>query len=78
MFVGGESPEFDEITRWASDDLGYVVAIEHAQVQRVGSGDLVPMDLRVTTVFRREDDGWRLCLRHADRVTALRQPTPFA
>ena len=81
MFVGGESPEspeFDEITRWASDDLGYVVAIEHVQVQRVGSGDLVPMDLRVTTVFRREDDGWRLCLRHADRVTALRQPTPLA
>ena len=70
MFVGGESPEFDEITRWASDDLGYVVAIEHARVQRVGSDELVRMDLRVTTVFRREDDGWRLCLRHADHVTA--------
>ena len=78
MFVGGESPEFDEITRWASDDLGYVVAIEHAQVQRAGSDELVPMDLRVTTVFRREDDGWRLCLRHADRVTAPGRPTPLA
>ena len=73
MFVGGESPEFDEITRWASEDLGYVVAIEHARVQHVGSDEL---DLRVTTVFRREDDGWRLCVRHADRVTALVQPTP--
>ena len=49
MFVGGESHEFDEITRWASDDLGYVVAIEHAQVQRVGSDEFVPLDLRVTT-----------------------------
>ena len=30
MFVRGESLPADEITRWASDDLGYVVAIEHA------------------------------------------------
>ena len=75
MFVGGESPEFDEITRWATDDLGYVVAIEHARVQRVGGDELVRLDLRVTTVFRREDDGWRLCLRHADRVTTPGRPT---
>jgi ketosteroid isomerase-like protein len=75
MFVGGESPEFDEIARWASEDLGYVVALEHNRVQRVGRDELVPLDLRVTTVFRREDDGWHLCVRHADRVTALLQPT---
>ncbi len=75
MFVGGEPHEFDEITRWASDDLGYVVAIEHAQVQRAGSDELVPLDLRVTTIFRREDDGWYACVRHADRVTTPVQPT---
>ena len=74
MFVRGESLEIDEITRWSSDDLGYVLAIEHARVRRVGSDALVPLDLRVTTVFRREDDGWHLCLRHADRVTAPAQP----
>ncbi len=78
MFVGGESAEFDELTRWASDDLGYVVAIEHVRVQRVGSDDLVRMDLRVTTDFRREDDGWRLCLRHADRLTAPVRAIPPA
>lgn len=72
MFVGGEVPEFEEVARWSSDDLGYVVAIEHAQVQRAGSEGLVPMDLRVTTIFRREPDGWRLCVRHADRVTTPR------
>jgi ketosteroid isomerase-like protein len=78
MFVRGESLEVDEVTRSASDDLGYVVAIEHARVQRVGSDELVPLDLRVTTIFRREDDGWRLSLRHADRVTAPVQPTSSA
>ena len=69
MFVGGGSFAFDEITRVVGDDLGYVVTIERAQVQRVGRDERVPLDLRVTTAFRREDDGWRLSLRHADRVT---------
>jgi len=78
MFVGGEQPEFDEVARWASDDLGYVVAIEHAQVQRAGSDEFVSLDLRVTTIFRREDDGWRVCVRHADRVTAPGRPAPPA
>lgn len=75
MFVDGEPHEFDEIARWASSDLGYVVAIEHARVRRVGTGELVPLDLRVTTIFRREEDGWCLCVRHADRVTAPPRPT---
>ena len=74
MFVGGEPPEFDEVTRWASDDLGYVVAIEHARVRRADSDELVSIDLRVTKIFRREDEGWRLCVRHADRVIAPVRP----
>ena len=78
MFVGGEQPEFDEVARWASDNLGYVVAIEHAQVQRAGTDELVSLDLRVTTIFRREDDGWRVCVRQADRVTAPGRPAPPA
>jgi ketosteroid isomerase-like protein len=76
MFVGGEPPVFDEVARWASDDLGYVVAIENASVKRSDGEELVAMDLRVTTIFRRESDGWRLCVRHADRVTG--PPSPAA
>jgi ketosteroid isomerase-like protein len=72
MFGNGGAPEFDEFARWATDDAGYVVAIEHARAKRPGSDELVAIDLRVTTVFRREDDGWYLCVRHADRVTTPR------
>ena len=71
MFVDGEPTVFDEAARWVSNDLGYVVAIEHARVKRSGSEGFVPMDLRVTTIFRRESDGWRVCVRHADRVTGM-------
>ena len=75
MFVDGAPPVFDEVARWATDDLGYVVAIEHARVKRFGNQVLIPMDLRVTTIFRRESDGWRLCVRHADRVTSPSSPS---
>jgi ketosteroid isomerase-like protein len=75
MFVDGEPTVFDEMARWVSDDLGYVVAIERARVKRSGSEGFVPMDLRVTTIFRRESDGWRVCVRHADRVTGPSTPT---
>ena len=75
MFVDGEPTAFDEVARWVGDDLGYVVAIEHARVKRSGSEGLVPIDLRVTTIFRRESDGWRVCVRHADRVTGPPTPT---
>jgi ketosteroid isomerase-like protein len=74
MFVGGEQPVFDEVVRWSSDDLGNVLAIEHAVVQRAGGDELVTMDLRVTTIFRREDVGWRVCVRHADRITSHGRP----
>jgi ketosteroid isomerase-like protein len=49
-------------------DLGYVVGFERGLVRRVGSDAATPIALRVTTVFRREEDGWKLSLRHADRV----------
>ena len=76
MFAGGEPPVIEEIARWASDNLGYVVAIEHSEVQRADDNELVSIDLRVTTIFRREGDGWRLCVRHADRVTAPGRAAP--
>lgn len=75
MFVEGAPPEFDEITRWESDDLGYLLTVEHTDARRAGSDQRLSIDLRVTTIFRREDDGWYLCLRHADRVTAPQPPT---
>ena len=75
MFVNGGTPEFEEITRWEADDLGYILAIEHTQVRRAGSDHRVSIDLRVTTNFRREADGWYLCLRRADRVTTPQVPT---
>lgn len=70
-FTGSvESMSFEEVARIVTPDLGYVIGFERGRVRRLGSEDLVPISLRVTTVFRREADGWRLLLRHADRTPA--------
>ncbi len=70
-FTGAAPPmTFEEVARVVTPDMGYVIAFERARVRRVGSEDLVPLSLRVTTVFRREPEGWKLVLRHADRLPA--------
>lgn len=69
MFAGAAGPmEFEEVARVVTPDLGYVLGFERMSVRRPGSDEITHMALRVTTVFRREEDGWKLVLRHADRV----------
>ena len=70
MFSGLESFSFQEIVRFETNDLGYLLGFEHAQVKRLGSDAINTMNLRVTTIFRHDQDGWKLVLRHADRVAA--------
>src|SRR4051794_9428409 len=48
-----------------SGDLGYVVAIEHS-VSASRGGPPTQIDLRVTIVFRREGDAWRVVHGHGD------------
>lgn len=70
----GEATGFERIAEYATEDLGYIIEIERFR-SKVGGGDeLVPLALRVTTIFRREDGGWRIVLRHADPITSARPP----
>jgi ketosteroid isomerase-like protein len=66
------SVRFEEISRFATPDLGYVVYLERAQVQLNGSGENLASSLRVTMIFRREDDTWWVAHRHADPITSTR------
>jgi len=65
-FANGEC-EFQRLTVFATDELAYMVEIERFRAKldgKDGSGAL-----RVTTVFRVEEDGWRVAHRHADPIT---------
>lgn len=69
---GGIILGYEEIARYSTDDLGYVVQIERVQLHIDGGPEPVPAPLRATLIARREDDGWRVCHRHADPITAPR------
>jgi ketosteroid isomerase-like protein len=71
----GEPIRFERISDYATRDLAYIVEIVRTRMKLGGAKDMAPVSLRVTTIFRREDDGWKIVHRHADPITA---PRPLA
>ena len=70
----GEATGFERVVEYATADLAYIMEVERFQ-SKVGGGDNpVPIALRVTTIFRREEGAWRIVLRHADPITSARPP----
>jgi ketosteroid isomerase-like protein len=66
---GGES-RFEILQMGASDGLAYWVGFQRATVYIQGRSEAVPFNLRVTEVFRREGDDWKLVHRHADPLAS--------
>jgi ketosteroid isomerase-like protein len=66
------SSQFEEVSRYATPDLGYVVQLERFAGRQTGTGDDVVNALRVTMIFRREDGEWKVAHRHADPITTAR------
>lgn len=66
--AGGEGFSVERVAAFATQDLAYELEI-HRFSARVGGGDEpAPVSLRVTTIYRREDEGWRVLHRHADPI----------
>ena len=68
----GTGYTFDTLTWVETADLAYEVGLERSRARLAGVAEEVPISLRVTTVFRREDDGWKIVHRHADPITEAR------
>jgi ketosteroid isomerase-like protein len=62
--------EVDIIARGTSGDLSFTVAIEHGEALMRGHDQPRPVMLRVTQIYRREADTWKIIHRHADALTA--------
>ena len=72
QFSGGEVLGLERISGYSSGDLAYILEIERVRVKAGGAREPAPSSLRVTTIFRREDDGWKVLHRHADPITRPR------
>jgi ketosteroid isomerase-like protein len=64
---------FEVLQMAASDGIAYWVGFQRATAHLSGRGEAVPMNLRVTELFRREGDGWKLVHRHADFLVSEAQ-----
>jgi ketosteroid isomerase-like protein len=67
--AGGEST-LDILQMGASEGIGYWVGFQRATAHLRGNPEPMPMVLRVTEVFRREGDEWKLVHRHADMLAS--------
>jgi ketosteroid isomerase-like protein len=68
----GEAFRFESISTYATTDLAYELGIERCRVKVGGADETAPSALRVTNIFRREDNVWRVVHRHADPITGQR------
>jgi ketosteroid isomerase-like protein len=73
-YRGGRAITFEPFAKCVTHDLAYLVEVERYEA-KVGDRDaLTPLALRVTSIFSREADGWKLRHRHADPITTVQSP----
>jgi ketosteroid isomerase-like protein len=71
-FGGGRFTAFDVLSRFVSGDLACYHEIERGEAMLGGRTEHESFVLRVTSVYRLEDEQWRIVLRHADPIVAPR------
>jgi ketosteroid isomerase-like protein len=62
----GETTSFETVSQFVGADVAYTVEIERFKAKVGGQRETSDLALRVTCVYRREEDGWKLVHRHAD------------
>ena len=71
-FRDGRVIGYDEVSKYVTPDIGYILQIEKAEAKIGDSEELSPISLRVTMIFRREGHDWKMVHRHADPITTAR------
>jgi ketosteroid isomerase-like protein len=65
-YTDGRATDFEQISKVVTSELAYTVEIERVETKIAGRQDQNDFGVRVTSVYRREADGWKLVHRHAD------------
>jgi ketosteroid isomerase-like protein len=65
----GEIVGFENVAKYVTSELAYIVEVERYQTKVGGGEDITPVALRVTSIFRPEEGTWKIVHRHADPIT---------
>jgi hypothetical protein len=76
-FADGDVTSFDRGATYLTAELASIFEIERWKAKVGGRDDVDWFDLRVTSVFRREDGAWRLAHRHADPISTSHPDGPL-
>ena len=77
-FRDGHATGWETIETLVTPDLAYTLEIERFVAKVAGSSDLSTIALRVSCMYRLEDDGWKLLHRHADPRVGPQAPESVA
>ena len=73
-FEAGSENAIKILQMGASDGLAFVVARQKTKAKLAGKPAKVPMELRVTEIFRKSASTWKLVHRHADMLAKESPP----
>jgi ketosteroid isomerase-like protein len=73
-FAAGSTNRIDVLQSGCDGDVGFAVSRQLTQARLAERPDAVPMELRVTEIYRREAGGWKLVHRHADMLAEPKPP----
>jgi ketosteroid isomerase-like protein len=65
----GEIIGFENVAKYVTSELAYIVEVERYRAKVGGSEDITPVTLRVTSILRPEGGTWKIVHRHADPIT---------
>jgi len=74
LWHDGEVVGFERIVTLATAELAYVLEFERFRAKIGDREDVSEVALRVTSVLRPEEDGWKVVHRHADAITIPQPP----